>query len=83
MDINKELKEKLFKAGNADEVKALLNEQAENVKEAASKLWDEIQSKKGAEDLKELAEDELESVAGGFGLRLPDAEIPRQPRDEA
>ena len=64
MEITKELKEKLLCANSEEEVKALLGE--EITEEEAADLFQEIQKRKEANDLKALDDGNLEEVAGGL-----------------
>ena len=70
MEITKELKEKLMKAGSLEEVKGLLGDQA--TKEEVAELWNQIQPKKAAEELGTLEDDDLEGVVGGVAFRKPE-----------
>ncbi len=64
MEITKELKEKLLNANSEEEIKALLGE--EITEEEAAVLFQEIQKRKEADDLKALDDNNLEDVAGGM-----------------
>ena len=64
MEITKELKEKLLNANSEEEIKALLGE--EITEEEAAVLFQEIQKRKEADDLKALDDGNLEDVAGGM-----------------
>ena len=64
MEITKGLKEKLLCANSEEEVKALLGE--EITEEVAAVLFQEIQKRKEADDLKALDDNNLEDVAGGM-----------------
>ncbi len=66
MEITKELKEKLLNANSEEEVKALLGE--EITEEEAAVLFQEIQKRKEADDLKALDDGNLENVAGGMKI---------------
>ena len=66
MEITKELKEKLLTANSEEEVKALLGE--EITEEEAAVLFQEIQKRKEADDLKALDDGNLENVAGGMKI---------------
>ena len=66
MEITKELKEKLLNANSEEEVKALLGE--EITEEEAAVLFQEIQKRKEADDLKALDDGNLEDVAGGMKI---------------
>ena len=61
MEIAKELKEKLLKAGNAEEVSALLGEGT--TEDQAARMWQEIQAHR--QTLEEVDDGELEAVSGG------------------
>lgn len=66
MEITKELKEKLLKAGSEEEVKALLGDEV--TEEEADLLFQEIRKRKEADDLKTLDDGNLEDVAGGMKI---------------
>ena len=66
MEITKELKEKLLKANSEEEVKALLGDEV--TEEEAAVLFQEIQKRKEADDLKALDDGNLEDVAGGMKI---------------
>ena len=64
MEITKELKEKILNANSEEEVKALLGDEV--TEEEAAVLFQEIQKRKEADDLKALDDGNLEDVAGGL-----------------
>lgn len=66
MEITNELKEKLLNANSEEEIKALLGE--EITEEEAAVLFQEIQKRKEADDLKALDDGNLENVAGGMKI---------------
>ena len=63
MDATNELKARLLKAGSEEEVKVLLGGQAS--KEEVSRVWQEVQHHRPAEDLEAVDDNELEAVSGG------------------
>ena len=76
MEITKERKEKLMKAGSKEELKAMLGEKASE--EETAKLWYELRKTREREpsDLEKVDDDELEAVSGGHCTTLwsgPDA----------
>ena len=64
MTIDNELRKKLFEAGSREEVEALLQGRADE--EEIRTMWESIERKRGAADLEELDDDELETVSGGW-----------------
>ena len=61
MEISKEMKEKLLKAGGEDEVSALLGEAT--TEDQAARMWREIQAQR--QTMEEVDDGELEAVSGG------------------
>lgn len=69
--IEKELKEKLAKAKNREEVTDILKAEGQDVSDA-DRIWNEIEKSRKEEE-KSLSLDELEAVSGGFFFLGDDA----------
>ena len=71
MEITKELKKKMLTANSAEEVGALLGDQA--TEEEKDRIWHEIKKTGAADDLVTVDDDELEAVSGGIWGYAPPA----------